>query len=383
MMYSLPKGGDWMPTKGKVGCDKGTGRYYISWYDEFTKKSYKIWHDLQGEKLYHEKQAESLHGAMFADWKRLKGAFNINKYIKRKSDVGVFLNRWLEAKKPNLSENTYYSWRGFIKNHIEPYFDNRNIALHEIDFTILLEFVNQLPHKGQSKITVLSPLKSALAHAKQRDRIIEVMPDFPGRRDIKIQKKSIKWLPVDRVFNVIHSMLDCHQPIFVWCYLHMRRPSEAMALWKSDYTDDMFHIQRDFVMSKLVDYTKTDRDYVTPCAKAFKPYTAQMAKSFSPFYFVNPYGKTKTKHYTQSTMTSILKRALRKANEVDINLYNILKHSAITQAHRDGVSDADLAMAADIDIQTVGKYRDAAVVEKKRAVFDRVVRRIGNARNKI
>ena len=37
------------------------------------------------------------------------------------------------------------------------------------------------------------------------------------------------------------------------------------------------------------------------------------------------------------------------------------------------MSDADLAMAADIDIQTVGKYRDAAVVERKRAVFDRVV----------
>ena len=136
---------------------------------------------------------------------------------------------------------------------------------------------------------------------------------------------------------------------------------------------DVFHIQRDFVMSKLVDFTKTDRDYTVPCAKAFKPYMRQMAAAFSPFYFINPLGKTKTKHYTQSTLTSILKRALRKANEGDINLYNILKHSSITQAHRDGVSDADLAMAADIDIQTVGKYRDAAVVERKRAVFDRVV----------
>ena len=99
----------------------------------------------------------------------------------------------------------------------------------------------------------------------------------------------------------------------------------------------------------------------------------QMAKSFSPFYFVNPDGLTKTKHYAQTTLTSILKRALKKANEVDINLYNFLKHSAITQAHRDGVSDTDLAMAADIDIQTVAKYREAAVVEKRREVFDREV----------
>ena len=168
-------------------------------------------------------------------------------------------------------------------------------------------------------------------------------------------------------------MEDCHQPIFAWCYFHMRRPSDGMALWKSDYVDGIFHVQRDFVMSRLVDYTKTDRDYTVPCAKAFKPYTAQMSREFSPFYFVNPKGLTKSKHYTHTTLTSILKRALKKAGETDINLYNFLKHSAITQAHRDGVSDTDLAMAADIDIQTVGKYREAAVVEKKRSVFDRVV----------
>ena len=186
-------------------------------------------------------------------------------------------------------------------------------------------------------------------------------------------KKPIKWLPVDRAFNVFHSMPKYHQPIFVWCYIHFRRPSEAMALYKSDYEDDIFQVQRDFVMSKLVAYTKTNKTYTVPCAKAFKPYMGQMAKSFSPFYFINPDGLTKTKHYTQSTMTSILKRALRKAGEADINLYNILKHSSITQAHRDGISDADLAMAADIDIQTLQKYRDADVVDRKRGVFDRIV----------
>jgi len=80
-------------------------------------------------------------------------------------------------------------------------------------------------------------------------------------KDFKIQEKPIKWLPVDHVMNVIHAMPDYHQPIFVWCYLHMRRPSEAMALYKSDFVDGVFYIQRDFVMSKLVDYTKTDKVY--------------------------------------------------------------------------------------------------------------------------
>ena len=247
-----------MPRKGKVGFDKGTGRYYISWYDEFTKKSYKIWHDLGGNHLYHERHAESVHDLMWSDYQRK--IFNINKWLKRKSDVGIFLHRFIESKKPNLSDSTYYSWMGFIKNHISPYFDRRNIALHEIDFTILLEFANQLPHKGQSKITVLTPLKSAFTQAK-RDRLVEIVPDFPGRKDIKIQKKPIKWLPKDRVLNVIHAMSDCHQPIFAWCYFHMRRPSESMALWKSDYINGIFHVRRDFVMSRLVDYTKTNKDY--------------------------------------------------------------------------------------------------------------------------
>lgn len=269
-----------------------------------------------------------------------------------------------------MSENTFYSWKGFINNHYKPFFDKRNIALHEINYILLLKFANQLPHKGMGKLTVLSALRSAFTQAK-KDSLIEIIPGFPKKKDFKIQTKPIKWLPVDRVIKVIHSMPEYHQPIFMWCYLHMRRSSEAMAIYKSNFVDGVFYIQRDFVMSKLVDYTKTDK--VVPCAKAFKPYMDKMAKSFSPFYSVNPDGKTKTKHYVQTTLTNILKRALKKAGEVDINLYNFLKHSSITQAHRDDVSDADLAMAADINIQTLQKYREAAIVEKKLSVFDRVV----------
>jgi len=356
--------------KGKVCQDKGTGRWYISWYDEFTKKPYKIWRDLDGNHFWHQNHANAIHGAMYSDWRR--GIFNINKWSKRKSDVGGFLDAFLESQRPNLSANTYYSWRGFLRNHIRPWFDKKNIALHEIDFQILLEFANQLPIKGMGKLTVLAVLKSAYHQAK-RSRMIEIVPEFPRKSDFKIQKKPIKWLPVDRAFNVFHAMPKCHQPIFVWCYFHMRRPGEAMALYKSDFEDGTWSIKRGFVLSKLVDYTKTEKDYTVPCARAFKPYMEQMAKSFSPFYFVNPYGKTKTKHYTKSTMTSILKRALKKANEADINLYNILKHSSITQARRDGISDADLAVAADISLQTLEKYRENAVVEVKRGVFDRVV----------
>ena len=99
-----------------------------------------------------------------------------------------------------------------------------------------------------------------------------------------------------------------------------------------------------------------------------------MARSFSPFYFINPEAKTKNKHYGPTAMRNILIKALRKANEPDIPLYNFLKHSSITQKSHAGVPDADLALAADIDIRTVKHYRVAAEMQKKKEVLNLCVK---------
>jgi len=354
--------------KGKVGYDPKTRRYYVSWYDEYTHKGYKIWF-FEGIKMYHPEHAEQLLGAMRADYKRKKGAFKIQKWTQQKSDVGEFLWGWIEIYRSNISESTYINWKSRIKNHIEPFFTKRNLDLSEISYGILLQFANQLPLAGQSKLEVLSTLRTALKHAR-REELIENIPEFPEKKKLGIIKKPPQWLPEDRRVKIIHCMPDYHQPIFAWCAYHLRRPSEGMALWKSDLQNDIYYIQRNFSNSKLVDHTKTWKVSPTPIADRFKPYLKKMTKSFSPFYFINPKSISKTQHYTQTTMRTILKKALKKANEPHISLYHFLKHSSITQLSHAGVPDADIALAADIDVGTVKHYRIAAVLAKKQEVLN-------------
>jgi hypothetical protein len=76
--------------------------------------------------------------------------------------------------------------------------------------------------------------------------------------------------------------------------LHLRRPSEAMALYKDDYDPDLeaFIIRRTISARMLVNRTKTGVEHLIPCQSEFKPVLLNLInrppRYISPFLFTCP-----------------------------------------------------------------------------------------------
>jgi hypothetical protein len=61
------------------------------------------------------------------------------------------------------------------------------------------------------------------------------MPPFPKKSDYQLVDPTIKWLSEKRQMEIINAIPEIHQPIFLWLKYHLRRPSEACALFVEDF----------------------------------------------------------------------------------------------------------------------------------------------------
>jgi integrase len=106
-----------------------------------------------------------------------------------------------------------------------------------------------------------------------------------------------------------------------------------MALHRCDYDkeQDAFIIRRTFSNKELVQHTKTHKIHIIPCHSEFKKIMDKMPiRIDSPYFFVNPHGKKKEKHYCLATMEEIWNKACKSVGE-DIDMYSGLKHSSCSQ----------------------------------------------------
>jgi integrase len=199
------------------------------------------------------------------------------------------------------------------------------------------------------------------------------MPMFPEERKYNIVDPVIKWLPEDRQVKIIKAIPEEHQPIFWWLKYHMRRPSEAMALYRSDYFKDQnaFIIRRSFSAKQLVDYTKTKKQHLIPCHSEFKKITDKMPLYLaSPFFFVNPYGKLAGKHYQHDYMVDLWHKACQEVGE-DIDMYSGLKHSSCSQYVNEKHYSLDqVQMLTDHARRDSVKRYAALQLEEKRRLLD-------------
>ena len=213
---------------GSIQYHKERKLYYVQWYDRGTKKTYKIY-KYRGEYLYDIRLAEKLLACMQADVEN--GTFRIEKYKGDQwTDVIPYLEVWLETIKATLSPATLKDYQNSIKNHLTPYFQENPVQLHEIQYDVLLKLLNFISRSGKGKANVMYCLHRCLVYAWRSGRI-SAMPSFPERGDYNIVDPAIVWIPEDRQIKIIEAIPVIHQPIFWFLKYHLRRPSEAMALY--------------------------------------------------------------------------------------------------------------------------------------------------------
>jgi integrase len=237
--------------KGKVTYQKDRNRWAVSWY--WQGKSYTITR-YKGELMYHANTAQKLLAQMQGDIEN--GVFRIEKYTGRSwTEVESYLWEWLAAIENNLAPATYKDYQNSVKNHIVPFFRQRPIYLHEIQYDTLVALQNSIARSPKGKRNVMYALHACLEYAWKSQRIVAV-PPFPK---VKIIPPAIEWIPEERQMAIIRAIPKEHQPIFWWLKYHYRRPSEAMALYKKDYDEinGTFTIRRSISDRKYVKRTKT------------------------------------------------------------------------------------------------------------------------------
>ncbi len=228
-----------------------------------------------------------------------KGIFRIEKYTKEvPTNIIPFLEDWLKEESKYLTPATVKDYQNSIKNHLIPWFKRHPYNLHELQYDNLC-LMGDIKREGKGKLNVMYCLRRALEYAKKSNRI-QALPVFPEKSKYNIVSPIITWLPEDRQIKVIQAIPWEHQYIFWWLKYHMRRPSEAMALYKIDYKKDLnaFLICRSFSSKVLINQTKTKKQHLIPCHSEFTEIMKSMPDHIdSPFFFVNPHSRLPGKNY--------------------------------------------------------------------------------------
>jgi integrase len=362
--------------------------WYVSWPHQ--SKVYKISRYMGESDLMYQtstqkkhdqgyQKANKLRAMIQADWERhLRGelVFRIERYIgERTTDIIPYMEQWLEARRPTLTPGGYKKYRTAVYVHLIPFFKLNPIMLHEVRYDTLVKLLNWVSGSGKNKKNIVDTLRACLKFAWKSERIIAV-PPFPERHLYDIRQKPPVWLPSDRYNAVIQKIPKEHRPFFMFLYLHLRRPGEAMALLKEDYDkeQDVFVIRRGVSNGKVIERTKTGEIHMIPCAADFKQFMKDMnSNPFSPYFFTCAESRVDGKRYTEKIYRKIWKDACEKAGE-NIDVYRGTKTSRASQLMNEvGLSASELKIAGDwARIESTEAYAKANVA-KKRELLDRKV----------
>lgn len=361
-MLPSPHLGGGVCMSGTIHYRSDVRRYFVRWWHE--GKDYKIY-KYEGQYLYDKRLANKLLACMQSDVE--KKVFRIEKYLYQAVDVAPYLRSWLKEQK-HLSPATYKDYQNSIENHLVPWFEKNRLMLHEIQYDVLVRLVNEIKREGKGKQNTMYCLHKCLDSAWKSGRI-QSIPPFPEKNKYGIIEPEITWVNEERQMAIINAIPEIHRPIFLWLKYHLRRPSEAMALYKEDYDKetDTFTIRRTFSNKKLVNHTKTHKNHHIPCHPAFKPILETMDEHcISPFFFTNPTGKLEGKHYQHDFLVDLWHKACASVGET-INMYSGLKHSSCSQLINEcGLSVDEVQMLTDHSRRdSVLKYAEVKVAAKR------------------
>ena len=359
--------------KGSIQQHSQYKYYYVAWYENkkvYTVSRYRGFLCRDGELpgMTGKQMAERLLSLMRADVEN--GTFRIEKWTGRmKTDIIPYLWEWYEEARQTITPATAKDYRNSIVNHLTPWFRKHPYQMHELQYDVLCRLLNDINRTGKGKRNVMYCLRRCLVHAFKSNRI-PIMPLFPEESKYNIIDPIIQWLSEERQIKVIQAIPEEHQPIFWWLKYHLRRPSEAMALYREDYLKDTdaFLVKRTFSAKQLIEQTKTKRQHLIPCHSGFKVIMNKMVVHIdSPFFFVNPYGKLDGKHYQHDYLVDLWKKACVKTGE-NIDMYSGLKHSSCSQyINEKGYSLDEVQMITDhARRESVKRYAKVQLDAKRR-----------------
>ncbi len=377
--------------KGSIYLDKSqrTPVWCVGWYDRTAKKQ-KVIRRYNGEIMYQthpdprrcygRRMAEKLLSLIQGDWERHERGeivFRIEKFTgERYTDIVPYLEQWLEAREPNLTPGGYIKYRTAVRNYLIPFFrDECPIMLHEVQYDTLVRLMNWVKGSGKHKKNILDTLRCCMRYAWKSHRISAV-PPFPEKKLYDIKPTIPVWLPSDRHKKVIDALPDEHKPIFMWLYLHLRRPGEACALKKEDYDEerDVFIIRRGISNGKVIDRTKTGDVHEIPCAEDFRPFMRDLPH-IREYFFTCRESKSEGKRYTEKLLRKYWSSACAKAGE-DIDVYRGTKTSRASQMVNElGMSIHEVQIAGDwASLESVKSYAKANMAKKRELIDLKVLR---------
>lgn len=143
---------------------------------------------------------------------------------------------------------------------------------------------------------------------------------------------------------------------------------------KADFDGHVFTVHRTFSGQILTATTKTGEVHHVPCHDDFRPHMARMAKTFSPFFFVNPEGRLMGQPYTLASMERIWNAACQQLGE-HITMYAGLKHSSCGQfLNERGGTVSELQEVTDHKrLESVRRYGRMEVQRRKELMQRKVV----------
>lgn len=197
-------------------------------------------------------------------------------YPKIKSDE--YFEYWLEiVMKPDLTYNSYMSYRNVINNYVIPYF--KNYYINQINIGHIQKFYNEVANKYKS-IARLSKavLNAAFSYAK-KNNLISVNPTLNVKlpKGIETTYKKVQVIDIEKTFNIEQIKLIIEKSKQTPIYMHMLfallmglRKQEINGLKYSDidYVNRKLYLERQLG----VDPNKSKED----CKK--KTYTKQEIK---------------------------------------------------------------------------------------------------------
>lgn len=377
--------------KGSVCLDKNCKNpyWYVSW--PHNGKKYKISHYLGEKEVMYQRHSEKekdigwktackLRGLMQADMEmHMKGllVFRMEKYLgESRTDVAPYLQDWLASREPNMTPAGYVSYRTAVNMYLVPFFrDVCPVMMHEIQYDTLVQLLNWLPGSGKTKKNVVDVMRCCMRYAWKSRRITS-LPPFPEKELYRIQSKPPVWLPSERHARVMNALPPEHKPIFVWLYLHLRRPGEACSLLKSDFNSEteVFTIHRGISNGKVVEHTKTQAIHEIPCHEDFKPYMEGLPQ-IRQYFFTCSESKSEGRRYTEKLLRKYWAEACEKAQE-KIDVYRGTKTSRASQMVNEiGMSIHEVQIAGDwASIESVKPYAKANIAKKRELLQRKVVR---------
>ncbi len=360
---------------GSVHQQKGADWWYVRKYHKGHYYSFSWYH---GERMESERMALKLLGQIQGDIER--GVFNPLKYSKGQSPIAAYLKEWLSLNESRWSPATASTYRSYVTTHLEPYFRDSRVVIQEVRKAVLDRLRLHLVEKGLSGQTAFSIingcLKSCLHYAWESE-VIDHMPPFPRRKDFAIKAEPLRYISLDVQRSIIEAADPEHRPVLWWLALHMRRPSEAISLRKSDYDPErkIFLLRHGQSARKNVDHIKTRDVHELPCHAQMVQILRDMkhAHPFSPFMFTCESSKQPGKQYTKEILNRIWRDACKKVG-VSINLYNGTKHSTAQSYVDCGYTpEQTMLVLGSKSMSTVRHYTEMDKVEIRRNLMEKVV----------